>query len=156
MGKKRDIGDKNINYKNLEKFKENLDNIIPKRKTLSQAEYDLLTYEEKHNGTVYFISDGIANISEADKDYIDSQDNQILESVKTYTDTVIVDLIDSAPEELNTLNKLAIAVQTNNTAIDTLNTAVEDKLNKSDIVAITTDEIDALIAQAEEEAEQIE
>lgn len=123
------------------------------KKEITQAEYDLLSYEEKHNGTVYFISDGIANITEEDKDYIDNQDNQIFENGKTYTDTAVTDLIDGAPEELNTLNKLASAVQTNDTAISTLNTAVEDKIDKSDLVAITDDEIDELIASAKEAAQ---
>lgn len=99
MSKGRDINDKNINYGNLKKFKENLNDIIPKRVTLTQAEYDLLTYEEKHNGTVYFISDGVANISETDKEYIDSQDQSTLDAAKKYTDDTLDYNYQKVPEE---------------------------------------------------------
>lgn len=91
--------EKNINYENLKRFKKNVDNIIPKRVTLTQAEYDLLTYEEKHNGTVYFISDGVTDILESDKDYIDSQDEATLNAAKKYTDDTLYDNYQKFPED---------------------------------------------------------
>lgn len=85
MAKKK----KNIDYDNLKKFKENLDKDIPKHKTLTQAEYDALTEVEKNNGTIYFIEDGNSAVADSDKDYIDSQDQQTLNSAKAFTtDTV--------------------------------------------------------------------
>lgn len=85
MAKKK----KNIDYDNLKKFKENLDKDIPKHKTLTQTEYDALTETEKNNGTIYFIEDGNSAVADSDKDYIDSQDQQTLNSAKAFTtDTV--------------------------------------------------------------------
>lgn len=140
---------KNINLENLSRFKNKL--VV----TLTQAEYDLLSDKEKNSDTIYFISDENAAITDSDKDYIDNKSAETLQSSKNYSDEKISTLIDNAPEELNTLKKIATVIQTNNSAIDTLNTDVENKVDKSDLVAITNDEIDLLITQAEE-AIQIE
>lgn len=80
---------KNISLDNLEKFKENLDKDISKHKTLTQAEYDALTEVEKNNGTFYFIEDGNSAVTDSDKDYIDSQDQQTLNSAKAFTTDTI-------------------------------------------------------------------
>lgn len=80
---------KNISLENLQKFKENLDKDITKHVTLTQAEYNALTTEEKNNGTVYFISDGVANISEADIEYINTQNAQTLTSAKEFTTNTV-------------------------------------------------------------------
>lgn len=137
MSRKRDVGDKNINYQNLSKFKENLDNIIPKRKTLTQAEYDLLSYEEKHNGTVYFITDGVANITEEDKEYIDGQDTQTLTTAKEYTDTKISDLINGAPSTLDTLGEIAQAMSDNKDVVEALDEAIGTKATATDLITHT-------------------
>lgn len=81
--------EKIITYKNLEKFKENLDKDISKHKVLTQAEYDALTEAEKNNGTFYFIEDGNSAVTDSDRDYIDSQDQQILNSAKAFTTDTI-------------------------------------------------------------------
>lgn len=80
---------KNISLDNLEKFKENLDKDISKHKVLTQAEYDALTEVEKNNGTFYFIEDGNSAVTDSDKDYIDSQDQQTLNSAKAFTTDTI-------------------------------------------------------------------
>lgn len=80
---------KNISLDNLEKFKENLDKDISKHKVLTQAEYDALTEAEKNNGTFYFIEDGNSAVTDSDKDYIDSQDQQTLNSAKAFTTNTI-------------------------------------------------------------------
>lgn len=80
---------KNISLDNLEKFKENLDKDISKHKILTQAEYDALTEAEKNNGTFYFIEDGNSAVTDSDKDYIDSQDQQTLNSAKAFTTNTI-------------------------------------------------------------------
>lgn len=76
---------KNISLENLQKFKENLDKNITKHVTLTQAEYNALTTEERNNGTIYFISDGVADISDTDIEYIDNQDAKTLNSAKEFT-----------------------------------------------------------------------
>lgn len=154
MNKKKDIGDKNINYQNLTKFKENLDKIIPKQITLTQAEYDLLSDEEKYNGTIYFISDGTVDISEADKDYIDNQDAQTLTTAKEYTDDTaegtltsaknytnekISDLINGAPETLDTLKEISDAMDDNKDVVDALEEAIGTRATTTDLTAHTND-----------------
>lgn len=64
---------KNINLDNLSQFKNRL--IV----TLTQAEYNLLSDEEKNSDTLYFISDGNAMITEK------SVGNTIIDVVCTYT-----------------------------------------------------------------------
>ena len=54
-------------------------------------------------------------------------------TTKDYTDTTISNLIDSAPDTLNTLNELAIAIQNNDSLIDTLNSAIGTKADKTDL-----------------------
>lgn len=50
---------------------------------------------------------------------------------EVYVNTQISNLIDSAPDTLNTLNELAVAIQENDTLIDTLNSAIGTKANQT-------------------------
>ena len=50
---------------------------------------------------------------------------------ETYVNTQISNLIDSAPDTLNTLNELAVAIQENDTLIDTLNSAIGTKASQT-------------------------
>lgn len=50
-----------------------------------------------------------------------------LQEAKYYTDTAITNLVDSAPETLNTLNELAIAITENQSIIETLDSAITNK-----------------------------
>lgn len=50
-----------------------------------------------------------------------------IQNIKNYTDTKIADLVDSAPETLDTLGELAIAFQENKDIIDVLNSAIATK-----------------------------
>ena len=59
---------------------------------------------------------------------------------KTEVDTKIANLIDSAPETLNTLNELAVAIQNNDSLIDTLDSAIGTKANDNAVVHLTGDE----------------
>lgn len=53
---------------------------------------------------------------------------------KTETDTKIADLVDSAPETLNTLGELATALQNNVEVVDALNDAISSKANNTDVL----------------------
>ena len=55
-----------------------------------------------------------------------------------YVDTAVANLIDSAPETLNTLNELATAIQENDNVIDTLNAAITDKANKPFVIIFSS------------------
>lgn len=53
---------------------------------------------------------------------------------KTEADKKIADLVDSAPETLNTLGELATALQDNVEVVDALNEAIANKANTSDVL----------------------
>ena len=54
-----------------------------------------------------------------------------LTEANAYTDQKIADLIDSAPETLDTLKELAIEIKDNETAIDTINQLITAKADKT-------------------------
>ena len=56
-----------------------------------------------------------------------------LQEAKSYTDTKIADLVNSAPETLDTLKEVADAIQENETVVDALNAAIGNKANSSDV-----------------------
>lgn len=63
--------------------------------------------------------------------------NSALSSAKSYTDTKIADLINSAPETMDTLGEIATIVTGNKSVIDTLNAAIGNKANKADLTSHT-------------------
>lgn len=63
--------------------------------------------------------------------------NSALNSAKEYTDTKISDLINSAPETLDTLKEIADAIEENETVVEVLNTAVGAKANATDLATHT-------------------
>ena len=62
-----------------------------------------------------------------------------LKSAKSYTDTKISDLINGAPETLDTLKELADALETSSSTIEVLNEAIGKKANAEDLTAHTSD-----------------
>ena len=56
-----------------------------------------------------------------------------LTEAKTYTDKKIADLVDSAPETLDTLKEIANEITNNQSAIDAINTAIATKADKTDL-----------------------
>ena len=79
-----------------------------------------------------------------------------LNSTKEYTDNKIADLVNSAPETLDTLGELAEAFEENAEVVEVLNEAITNKADKTyvdeqiaaipepEMEIISTDEIDAL------------
>ena len=79
-----------------------------------------------------------------------------LNSTKEYTDIKIADLVNSAPETLDTLGELAEAFEENADMVEVLNEAITNKADKNyvdeqiaaipdaEVETISTDEIDAL------------
>lgn len=69
-------------------------------------------------------------------DTVTNVDNKIssnLTTAKSYTDTKIADLIDSAPETLDTLAEVAQAIKDNETVVDALNGAIGNKADSSEL-----------------------
>ncbi len=60
-------------------------------------------------------------------DYVTKEDSQ------NYTDTAIANLVDSAPETLNTLNELATAISEHQDVTDALDAAINNKADKTEI-----------------------
>ncbi|MBE6336243.1 MAG: hypothetical protein E7066_06175 [Lentimicrobiaceae bacterium] len=56
-----------------------------------------------------------------------------LQEAKDYTDTKVADLVNSAPETLDTLKEVADAIQENEAVVDALNSAIGNKANSSDV-----------------------
>lgn len=61
-----------------------------------------------------------------------------LSDAKTYTDTKLSDLVDSAPETLDTLNELAAALNDNSNFAATMTTELGKKTNNTDFAAHTS------------------
>ena len=58
-----------------------------------------------------------------------------LSSAKSYTDTKIASLVNSAPTTLDTLGEIATAIQENETVVEALDAAIGNKVDKSSITA---------------------
>lgn len=56
---------------------------------------------------------------------------------KSYVDTKVADLVNSAPETLDTLGELATALQNNEEVVDVLNQAITNKADKEEILLKT-------------------
>jgi hypothetical protein len=67
----------------------------------------------------------------------DTLTSQALNSAKSYTDTKVADLIDSAPETLDTFKEIADAFAEDQEVLDTLNAAIGNKADKSEIPDIS-------------------
>lgn len=59
---------------------------------------------------------------------------KVIEGLATKQD--LADLVDSAPDELNTLNELAEAIKENENIVDALNQAITKKVSKEDVSTI--------------------
>ncbi len=60
-----------------------------------------------------------------------------LATAKSYTDTAVANLVDSAPETLNTIGEVAAALQANEDVTDALNEAIGSKANASEVVKLS-------------------
>ena len=70
-------------------------------------------------------------------------------SVKEYTDTKVADLVNSAPETLDTLGELAVAMAENESIIDALNEAITSKSDVNhnhDDSYYTKEQVDNMVA----------
>ena len=61
-------------------------------------------------------------------------------ATESYVDQKVADLVDSAPETLNTLNELATAITENKSLVETLDAAITNKADKSELNGLATTE----------------
>lgn len=77
--------------------------------------------------------------------------NTALSEAKSYTDTEVANLVNGAPETLDTLKEIADALEENETVVSLLNSAIGTKADKTDFDAHVAD-IDIHITSSEHEA----
>ena len=88
--------------------------------------------------TKKYVDDSVTNI---DLSVYETTDNAQakLEEAKSYADTSIANLVNSAPETLDTLGELATAFEENHDMVETLNEAIAFKANQSDLDKFKTE-----------------
>lgn len=101
---------------------------------LVQAGNSLINFEVQENG-LYEDADTVTITVDADPS---GTADKALVSAKSYTDQKVADLVGSAPETLDTLEEVAIALKENQTVTDALDAAIGNKTSKSDFTAHTS------------------
>lgn len=92
----------------------------------------------------------IANMVETDDiaNFITMSDVTALDyATETYVDTSVSNLVNSAPSTLDTLKELSDALGADPNFSTTMTTALGNKVNTSDMVALTNAEIDAIMSE---------
>lgn len=74
-----------------------------------------------------------ADVASLDKYYLKSEANALHTEILEYVDDEVAALVNSAPETLDTLGELAIAFEENKDMVETLNAAITNKAEKSDL-----------------------
>lgn len=124
---------------------------------ISKQDYEALSDAEKKNGTIYYVKDDDYTLS-IDSSLSSTSKNPIQNKVvsdkfaeietsissarletKTYTDTKIANLINGAPETLDTLKEVADAIESSKSVEEALNKAIGTKANDSDLSSHTND-----------------
>lgn len=98
-----------------------------------QPEKPTYSYDEIKNTPTIPSIDGLAS-----EIYVDDKTNKALTESKDYTDTAIGNLINSAPETLDTLGEIASAIKENEDVIKALNGAIATKQDATDNLLTTT------------------
>ncbi|MBO5828726.1 MAG: hypothetical protein J6R59_09775 [Paludibacteraceae bacterium] len=116
----------------LSNFLDNLKNIFASEAhTHTQSEITDLVIDNEVSASSNLVRNSAVNAAiNSTKEEL----SQNIEAVKEYTDTEIANLVNSAPETLDTLGELAKALQDNTEVVDVLNEAIGSKANKTDIV----------------------
>ena len=117
------------NLKDNKADKTDLDNYYTKSQTYTKQEVDTAISNVEVDLSGYYT-----------KTETDAITTQTLGSAKSYTDTKVADLINSAPETLDTLGEVAKAIQDNATVVDALNSAIGNKVDKVDGKGLSTND----------------
>lgn len=80
----------------------------------------------------------------ASKEELATAKQEAIATSNTYTDTKILNLIDGAPEALNTLNELASGLKNEESAISTIVTQLANKVDKIAGKGLSTNDYDAI------------
>ncbi len=110
--------------------------------TVSPYTYNLLSPSDFELATSKNITIALLTTNYVEDKRLDNISNK---ADKTYVDEKIANLVDSAPETMNTLGELAVALQENKEVVDVLNEAIVVKADK--------EYVDELIANIPTESE---
>ena len=116
--------------KNLEDNKAektDLDNYYTKSQTYTKQEVDIAISNVEVDLSGYYTKTETDNVA-----------TQTLNSAKGYTDTKVAELIDSAPETLDTFKEIADAFAEDQEVLDTLNSAIGLKADKAELSSYAT------------------
>ena len=116
-----------------------LENAVSDLESVIDTKYDKISAEQEH----YELSEKIdaeesravakeTDLSSAIQN-VETAVSQTLDSAKDYTDTKLANLVNSAPETLDTLGELATALQENANVVEVLNSSISNKANKSEL-----------------------
>lgn len=125
-----------------------------------------LTLNGESAATESYVDDAIANIEfpttdltdYATKEYVDNAVDgiEIPEvnfdgyATETYVDSKVADLVNSAPEALNTLGELATALETHEDAYDALLETVGSKATPEDLENLKTELSESIVSETDE------
>ena len=109
-----------ITLDNLEAYTEKVGQTYAKKTELFSKDYN----ELKNKPTIPDIS------GKADKSELENLAD------KNYVDNKVADLVNSAPETLDTLGELAAAIKDNEDVVEALNAAIGDKTDREDVLDI--------------------
>lgn len=79
-----------------------------------------------------------AQVGSYTKAEADTNVSTALDTAKSYTDTKVADLVNNAPETLDTLGEIATALKTNEDAVGALNDAIGTRAKQTDLTAHTS------------------
>lgn len=88
-------------------------------------------------GAVTLYADPTNALGAATKQYVDAAKTSATSSANSYTDTKIANLINGAPETLDTLKEVADAITANADVVSALDEAIGTKANASDLTSHT-------------------
>jgi hypothetical protein len=102
-----------------------------------------LTLDGKKAATEEYVGDAIANIKIPETDLTDY-------ATKKYVDNKVADLVNSAPEALNTLGELATALENHEDAYDALLETVGGKATKTELEDLKTEISESIVSETTE------
>lgn len=120
-----------------------------------------LTLNGENAATESYVDDAIANIEfpttdltdYATKKYVDDAVDSVDltgYATETYVDTKVADLVNSAPEALNTLGELATALENHEDAYDALLETVGGKATHTDLENLKEELSESIVSEADE------
>lgn len=104
---------------------------------------------DKNYATKEYVEEEIKKIKIPNTDNLETKADAKLKlnESKRYTDNEIGNIVDSAPESLNTLNKLALATNTNKESIKSLDSAVRNKVDKIEGKGLSAEDFTTVLKQ---------